>query len=279
MDGYLKSNLDLIKGKMGEDWDCVFTIDGREGSGKSVLAMQIVEYLCHDLGGSLKIENVVFTPFEFLDAIKRAKKFEGIIYDEAFTGLDSSGSYQFVNRTLIKAIAEIRQKNLFVCIVMPTYFDLMKYVALWRSRFLIHTYTPDNWQRGYFTFFNDAKKKDLFLKGKKFYEYGVVKANFYGRFSGAYVISEKEYRQKKLDSLTTKRILSEEAIEANLLKKVLEKKVFGLPETVPANVKMLILDMSERTYYRHLERYRQSLSLENKENDDFGDDGEEPAVP
>jgi hypothetical protein len=103
-------------------------------------------------------------------------------------------------------LAEIRQKNLFIFIVLPTFFDLDRYVALWRSRALIHIYTGKSFERGYFMFFNTERKKDLYIYGKKTYSYKMPKANFFGRFPKGYMVNEAEYRKKKLDSLGVKKI-------------------------------------------------------------------------
>lgn len=196
-DGYLKSNLDLAKKVIKNDWDMVFAVDGMEGSGKSVLAQQIAYYL----DPTLSIDRITFNPTEFKDAIVKANKFEAVIYDEAYGGLASRQAMSFVNKALVSMMAQIRQKNLFVFVVCPCFFELDKYIAVWRSRALMHVYTNDNFQRGFFSFFNSKRKKDLYMKGKKFYEY-IIAPNFRGRFTKGYVVNEEEYRSKKLKALT-----------------------------------------------------------------------------
>ena len=197
MDGFLKKNLSMAKEVVKKDWDMVFVVDGAEGSGKSVIAQQCA-YYCDP---TLTIERICFTPKEFKDAILKAEKYQSVVYDEAYTGLSSRAAMSLINRTLVRMLAEIRQKNLFVFVVMPTFFDLDKYVALWRSRALIHVYTKENFERGYFCFFNIDRKKALYLIGKKFYSYSATKANFIGRFPNKYVIDEVAYRAKKKESL------------------------------------------------------------------------------
>jgi len=150
IDGYLNSNLKLAKTTIHKDWDMIFCVDGPEGSGKSVLTMQMA-YACDP---SFNNSRVCFTPSEFRKAILTANKYQAVVYDEAYTGLSSRATMSLINRTLISMLAEIRQRNLFVFIVMPTFFDLDKYVALWRSRALIHVYIGKNFQRGFFSFYN-----------------------------------------------------------------------------------------------------------------------------
>ena len=200
MDGYLVSNLDTAKKVAAKDWDMFFIYDGLEGTGKSVKAMQDA-YYCDN---TLTIDRVAFTPEEFKACIKKATRLQAVIYDEAMTGLSSRGAMSRINKAIVSMIAEIRQKNLFVFIVLPTFFELDKYVALWRSRALIHVYSGEGFARGYFAFYNVDRKKDLYINGKKYYSYLKPKPNFIGRFTNHYPLSEDEYREKKLKSLSEK---------------------------------------------------------------------------
>lgn len=200
MDGYLKTALDTAQQVVKKDWDMVFIVDGNEGSGKSWLAIQAA-YYCDP---TLTLDRVAFTPKEFRTCVMRADKYQSVIYDEAFTGLSSRATMTYINRTLVNMLAEIRQKNLFVFIVMPTFFDLDRYAALWRSRGLIHVYTGQGFKRGYFAFYNTDRKKHLYIEGKKYYSYYKPKPNFIGRFTNTIPIDEEAYRKKKLDSLTAR---------------------------------------------------------------------------
>lgn len=197
MDGYLKLAYDKAKKVILNDWDFVFLIDGMEGGGKSVLAQQGATY-CDP---TFNADRIAFTPEEFKTAVLSAKKYQAVIYDEAYTGLSSRGTMSDINKILVQMLAEIRQKNLFVFIVMPTFFDLDKYVALWRSRALLHVYTDKGFGRGYFEFYNKDRKKSLYINGKKFYSYTKPRPNFRGRFTNTYTVDEEAYRTKKLKAL------------------------------------------------------------------------------
>lgn len=251
MDGFLQTNMDLARKVIQKDWDMLFTVDGNEGSGKSVFAMQIAKY-CDP---SFNLERVVFTPSELRKAIINAEKYQAVLYDEAYTGLSSRATMSLINRTLISMLAEIRQRNLFVFVVMPCFFDLDKYVALWRSRGLFHVYTGKAFERGYFAFYNIDKKKDLYINGKKFYSYANPKPNFIGRFTNAYVVDEIAYRKKKKDSLSDreKKSSDEEA------KKQLENDMFARLQESDSGIshaeKIKILGIPESTYYFRLRRY------------------------
>ena len=102
-----------------------------------------------------------------------------------------------LNRRFLGVLAECRQKNLFLFIVCPNFFDLDKNVALWRSRGLFYIY-HEQMTRGFFKFYSYEKKKRLWIDGKRYYNYNVVKPNFFGRFTKYMVVDEKEYRIRKL---------------------------------------------------------------------------------
>lgn len=257
MDGYLKTNLDTAKTVIKKDWDMVLCVDGAEGSGKSVLTQQCA-YYCDP---TLTIDRIVFTPSDLRKAIQAANKYESVIYDEAYTGLSSRATMSMINRALISMLAEIRQRNLFVFVVMPCFFDLDKYVALWRSRALIHVYTGKKFERGYFSFYNTENKKSLYIQGKKYYTYAKPKPNFYGRFTNHYCVDETAYRKKKRESLLTR----EKQQEQRMLKQEMDNELFAriasLPDDITHTVRRKILAMPESTYFRKLAQYRDKQEL------------------
>jgi len=256
MDGYLKHNLDKAKKVIKEDWDMVFVVDGTEGAGKSTLAMQIAKY-CDP---SFNIEKVVFTPKDFRQAIINSEPYQAVVYDEAYTGLSSRATMTLINRTLISMLAEIRQKNLFVIVCMPCFFDLDKYVALWRSRALLHVYTDKDFKRGRFVFYNIDKKKELYINGKKFYSYAKPKPNFAGRFTSAYVVDEKEYRKKKRNSLIAREKEREEKAKKEELEDEMFERLAEMDE-FPHKIKMKILGMPQSTYFYKLKKYKEKEDI------------------
>lgn len=261
LDGYLKENLDTAKNVIKSDWDMVFIVDGQEGAGKSVLAMQC-GYYCDS---TLNLDRIVFTPYEFRQAIITAKKYQTVIYDEAYTGLSARATMSMINRTLVSMLAEIRQKNLFVFVVMPTFFDLDKYVALWRSRALLNVYTGDNFQRGFFKFFNKTKKKDLYINGKKFYNYNKPESNFIGRFTNFYPVDIEVYKKKKKNSLIEREKKREETQVRMEMQNAIFERMMSLDEKVlekiPIDVRAKIIGISKPTYYVRLEQYKNEKLL------------------
>ncbi len=225
MDGILKDNLDTVKVEIRNDFDMVFIVDGKEGAGKSMFTFQIALF-CDP---TFNLDHIAFTPDQFKEKVVNAKKYQAIVFDEAFSGLYSRNAMTYINIQLISMLAEIRQKNLFIFIVLPTFFDLDRYVAIWRSISLIHVYLTEGFTRGSFLFFGSNKKKDLYMKGYKIYNYRVEKSNFYGSFHKYWVIDKKEYEKSKLKNLRTyaNKFGSESAIEQRnkLIKLCCDEKI------------------------------------------------------
>lgn len=235
VDGILKENLDIIGKEIRNDFDMVMIVDGMEGSGKSLLAMQLAYYLDHTFG----LDNIAFTPDQFKKKVIEAKRYQAIVFDEAFSGLYSRNAMTYINIQLVSMLAEIRQKNLFIFIVLPTFFDLDRYVAIWRSRVLIHVYLTDGFTRGRFLFFNSSRKKVLYMGGYKSYNYNVTKANFYGSFGKYWAVNENEYKKLKLKNLRTysNKFSSEKLIiqRNKMIYVILKKKLMNSEELAAVN--------------------------------------------
>lgn len=191
----LKNNLDIAKRYVAKDWDMVGIVTGIEGVGKSVLAQQVGAYW----DPSLCVDRICFTADEFRDCVIKAKKQQCIILDEAHGSLSSRSAMSKINKTLVSMMAEIRQKQLYILMVLPSFWELDRYVAVFRSRFLLECYSH-GFERGFFKFYSADKKKRVYMGGKKYYE-NYVKPDFIGRFCKGYYVDESEYRKKKSDSL------------------------------------------------------------------------------
>ncbi len=67
-------------------------------------------------------------------------------------------------------------------IVAPSFFDLNKYIAVHRSKCLLHVYTK-GFDRGYFAYFTEKRKRILHNEGKKRHNsYANPRALFRSRF-------------------------------------------------------------------------------------------------
>lgn len=254
MDGYLKKGYEKAKKVIVKDWDWLTIVDGTEGGGKSVIAQQGAK----EVDPTFNINRIVFTPNEFRNAIINGEKYQAIVYDEAYTGLSSRGTMTDINKILVAMLAEIRQKNLFIFIVMPTFFDLDRYVALWRSRGLIHVYIDKGYGRGYFAYYNRDKKKALYMTGKKFYDYRRPKPNFRGRFTNRYVVDEVEYRKRKLEALKQHEVekLEKDEQKFNFAIKVLSN--YASERQIALDLNSVGLAISKSTIHNILSDFKDS---------------------
>lgn len=175
---------------------------GGRGSGKSTFALQLGKYI----DPTLNLSRIVFSPEDFRQAVLDAKKFQCIIYDEAFTGFSSRASLSPINKVLVSLAMQMRQKNLCIIIVLPTIFLLDRYMAIFRTRALIHVFESHG-KRGYFCLYNYKQKKLLILFGSKTMSYSskFVRSTFLGRFYGKFALGdekvEKRYRKIKEEAL------------------------------------------------------------------------------
>ncbi len=198
IDGLLQKNIDLCKENIKKDWDYLFVVDGEVGSGKSVFTQQIADYASD---GKLGLNQVCFNPKQFKEAILKAPKYSSVIFDEAFRGLSSRAALTQTNKIVVSMLQEIRQKNLFVFIVLPSIWDLDKYVSLHRCKGLFHVYTDVRKNRGFFRFYKRDKLTMMFGNPMKWrYKYPHA-PQIKGRFTKFYPLGEQEYRDKKAKSL------------------------------------------------------------------------------
>lgn len=264
LDGTLYKNLARAKEDIvNDDRDYMFVVDGRERIGKSVFAMQMAFFL----DNTLTLDRITFTAAEFKAAVLKAEAGQAVIYDEAMTGLSSKDTMSRVNKSLIEMMAEIGQKNLFIILVIPSFFELAKYAAIHRSDALIHIERgEEDGKRGYFKFYNHDTKIFLYQDGKKYYNYKGTKYNFHGRFTNAYVIDERAYRAKKAKSLSQKGADEIKELEDNR-QEWLFNELLSIPhDELSINDRLKILKMPHSTYYYRLQQHKQALAEQEETN-------------
>lgn len=222
LDGYVKDNLDMVKSKIKDDWDMCFVCSGVEGAGKSTMVLQCARYCS---GKRFTSKHVCFNPEDFEEKITRKgflQKGDSLVLDEGFF-INARASMTALNRRFLSILAECRQKNLFLFIICPNFFDLDKNISLWRSRGLFYIY-HDKMNRGYFRFYGYEKKKKLYIQGKRFYDYSKIKPDFIGRFTKYMPIDSEEYKKKKLEAFEKRDrnpISEKYLLQRNILFKVL----------------------------------------------------------
>lgn len=222
MDEMLMYQLDTLVYNVSSDWDFVIVISGDRmvRVGKSVLAQSVAAYLAHRLNTFFDLPNIFFDSQDMINFAQNAPKHSIIIYDEGREGLAASKSSQKLQQDLLDYFAECGQLNHIFIVVIPDFFELKETMAVGRSEYLINVYRKSvdlvsdmykdgverpivRFDRGYFEFFSRKKKQLLYdiaqSKHQKFY--GLVKANFIGRFTNNYPIDEVAYKEKKRQAL------------------------------------------------------------------------------
>jgi len=190
----------IIRGRkqvLESDLDRVFCVDGREGfGGKSTLTFQ----LAYAYDKTFSLSRICFSSKDFANALRNSKKGQAIVFDESFRGLSSKGSISKENKKLVQLLMECRQRNLFIFIVLPSFFLLEKYVAIFRSQALFHCYcSKKSIKRRYFKTYNYNNKKILYIFGKPMMSYYKPKIEknhrFYAKFPPT--INREAYKAKK----------------------------------------------------------------------------------
>lgn len=188
-----------------QDIDCTIVIDGKEGAGKSLLAQQVARFL--DKDRVLTLDQVEFTFKSFQDRVRNIGKGRAVIYDEAGRSTDRRGSGSKENRDFNQFLRECRAYNVFLIIVMQSFYDMDMVSAVWRSRVLLNVdYKWDKTNperplvRGVARFYNEAAKKRLYTDDftRRNYSYPFVEGSFDFRFPGHWVLDHEAYKEKKM---------------------------------------------------------------------------------
>ena len=200
-------------GKMAEwDEDRFYIVDGHEGAGKSLFTIQQAAFIdptiLDDENGKV-LPRICFSVEEFLDAVKHTKstrkETKCVIFDEAFRGMSSKTALSSTNKKLVEALMEVRQNNLVVFIVSPSFYLLELYPAVLRSKALFHVVKEKGTRLRYVRIFNYQKKAKLYQAGvRKAWGYPIktkTKVRFFNKYPGGDDF-ERRYRKKKKDSLT-----------------------------------------------------------------------------
>ena len=236
MQGYLKKNLDGIPEFLRKEWDVVGIVSGhgKVGTGKSTMALQTAYYLAWLLAGGRMVdeeyekgkfrikevikpkkkvrfgmENIVFTPEHLM---KKAEKLynkygpnQVIVYDEGKSGLDSENAMKSINKAMTEFFQRCRVYHHIILIVLPNFFKLHEDYAVARSLFLIDVYADNQFNRGFFSFYNELQKEKLFFFGKRLLgvraRYSSATHSFWGKFTKWLPVDKDEYDKAKIKAI------------------------------------------------------------------------------
>jgi len=227
IDGYLANALNTIAYNIKKDWDFVIFISGDRMTrvGKSVLAQVVGAYLGYCMqkmklnDNAFNIDHIFLEGKKMMEYAFNAPKYSVLVFDEGRESLAKSKMSGFT-QDLIDFFTECGQLNHCFVICCPDWFDLKEEVTVAKSEVLINVYRKRQnvtrdifktgekvpvtiFERGYFEFFSRKKKALLYDKFRttRRKNYGMVKADFTGRFTHQYPVDEELYRAKKKDSL------------------------------------------------------------------------------
>lgn len=250
IDGYLKSNLDTIPNFLRKGYDCVGIISGmgKVRIGKSVAAIgSIGSYVAWLLAGGRVVceqevkenkkiwvtkkvvipkkkvqfdlnENICFSAEDLQKTAHKLYNKYGknqvIVYDEGRQGLDSARAMESINKGMEDFFQTCGFMGHVILIVLPNFFKLHEDYAVARSLFLINVFADQQFNRGYFSFYNEYKKEQLFFFGKKKLgiraKYGATNHNFWGKFSSWFPFDKNDYEKLKEEAMKKARMKKRE---------------------------------------------------------------------
>lgn len=206
IDGFLYENLKLLATKIVDDMTFLGVASSSTlevGTGKTVLLTQIGEVWTeimkevHNIDVPFALKNVVFRPEELIERAFDVPKYSCLLLDE----WEDLHYWSNLGKSLRKFFRKCRQLNLFILVIIPNFFQLPINYAIGRSIFFIDIKFDDNLERGNYDFYGFKAKKNLYIKGKKFQDYGVQLPDFQGEFMDGYGVPEAAYRRVKYEDM------------------------------------------------------------------------------
>lgn len=293
MQKYLAQNLAQLPAYLSAAWDCVGIVSGhgKVRIGKSTCAIQVAYYIAWMLAGGVMDfekdyvlkkpkeevrfslnENIVFSAEQLqevaLNLYNKYGKGQVIVYDEGRQGLDSARAMENVNKGMEDFFQECGFMGHVIIIVIPNFFKLHEDYAVARSLFLIDVFAKGGIDRGYFNFYNETQKENLYYFGKK--RIGVVAKylasypGFWGRFSKwlpfdklEYELLKKEAIDKKIRTRRERNLLMQRDFFVWFINNTCKVK----DEEVLEEIKRIVdIEMSRKTLDRARERVNEIIA-------------------
>ena len=182
LDGFEVKEFKYLRIRSRSDFDSLGVVVGEEGAGKTCWTLQRALYMDANLG----IDNICFNDKQFLKATETLPKGSSIVWDESDSASEHWASK--VVKTLTRRLKRCRKNNYTIFLVTPTFFDFNKYFIFHRALFLVDVYAvydedKEVIKRGRFRSFNRRSMKDLYIKGKIWWNMKAEFPNFIGSFT------------------------------------------------------------------------------------------------
>ncbi len=256
MDGQLYEILIKIEDRMNKKWDGVLGIDGMEGGGKTTIGTQICYTMSKLTGRPFSVQNVFFS-VEKAIAYASTTDHQIIMIDEAVFDLLASEFWNPMQNLLIKLLMTARNKSHFIVLNIPKFYMLRQYIVD-RLIGLVHIYSPDNLQRGYFAYYKLQQKNYVYEQWRKKKISSTIYKNysFIGRFPKTFdvLIDEAAYEKAKNEAIAN--LTAGDKFGENPKIKKLESELITLKQKIAANCpgtmkeKAKALGISDRTLLR-----------------------------
>lgn len=208
MGGYLLKTFKLLAEFPKHNWDNVIFVTGREGDGKT----EFVKGGSFILDPTITIDRWAYNAEQFEAIVDREDLPDGanIVWDESD---ELSGHWSTaIVQTLKRKFKRIRKKRLTIWLITPTFFDMNKYFAIFRTRCLFDVYAEPSVDengtfkpnRGRVRFFNWDNKRKLYIHGYKTWDMYATMPDFidgFGKVPPNYPINEAELEAKKDEAM------------------------------------------------------------------------------
>lgn len=183
---------------------------GRSRVGKSVLAMQHAKFFDPSFDDS----RIVYNPRDFVELANKLSPGSAIMLDETRHAGGGDWAQGKESKIFLDYLNEVGQKNLYILLLLPDFWDLRTALATNLTHYMVHVYEEENQDfnpentksdpltRGHFDFYNFEDKRYLFYHNHKYHSYKGVKPSMKNLdFSNTFVVNEANYRAKKFAGL------------------------------------------------------------------------------
>ena len=231
----IKISLDRIKEALAKDLDWLHIVTGYEGVGKTTLALD----MCFYIDPNFNINKIVFSSAELIKAVRNSKPGEAILVDEGALVFFSRDSMTKAAKQAVKLLTGMRTYNLFLCICVPDFFILDKYIRDHRVRSVCNV-TDRGMANFYFN--SNVRKIDKNKKTNRIVYPGYNYRDYFPAFSGP--LWEQYLEKKKklvLDNNDEKeKVLTKKEMIINMIKKNMgTEEIASIVKTDPAYVRQI----------------------------------------